>query len=417
MLSEQSIIKGVKFLDTMAFKIGIFAVPMLIVLVLVGLFSFRELQRREDTRAQREAAREAGFQWEEEFRSSMIRIYQNLKLNHYLAAFRNLEGMEPSVINKSKHREEFYEALNRIAQGLLDDEFLDEAEDAFRILQEVPEYEEIARVSIARIASRRRLASARQYLERSEALIQTERYRDAKAELRRAEMEFDSVALYGFDSIDEDLKKLHSLTRKAKYEVYLQDARLYIDDARKALHGRVFSKVNEAMQFAAGNVGRAAFFQPESEEVRELREDLVEIQAELSVQVPNAIPVHNRYEEERLEQRRRFFYLEGYSFDLLKSDPDKIEIGLKYRMQVPQDEFYIVRYEVFLWDGRHFFNGHYLQASDQLAPDEKKELVFRQEIPKRLRRSPIKRVDLKVYNEKNELISRVTRAFRKTDTF
>lgn len=403
--------EGVKFFDGMMFKVLVVAIPSLCIVLLTAWILWSEQSKRSRHANEQERLRVAMRQWEDEHRSVMVRIYRNLSLEHYLAAYRNIEALSPPPEFRSTLYREFYEALNRIAHGLLEDEFFDEAEEAFRDLQFVREYEEGARAATSRIASRRRLDSARGFLSRGIELVEEERYRDGKNELEKAQLQLDSVRLFGLDDTEAEDRKLAAALHEARYQVFMMDARHHIDQARRLFVNRVFDAVVQEMQFASGNVGRAAFFKPESDEVGALRDELQELKAQLAYEVPNSMPIFNLYRPEVMDSAAPFFVLDGYHFDLLDEEEDQIQIGLRYRMRVNEGDFNIVRYQAFLFDGRHFFNGHYLRPEEGDSSEEVQALNFIQEVPVAYRNSPVKRLDLRIYDRQNRLLSHVTRSF------
>lgn len=400
------------FLESIWFKLIVIFVPLVIILGAGVFFVVTETMRREEALAFQEQLRIQDLEWEKQHRTSMVRIYQNLKLDHFLAAFRNFETLEAPSSSKADAHSEYYEALERTAKGLLKDEFLDEAEEAFRELQFVPEYEDEARSQIARIASLRRYESAKSFLQRGIELVEQERYRDAKGELQKAQLELDSVKLYGQDDTSEEEKKLRHYSGIAKHQVYLADARIYLDKAKRQLVQGNYDLVLNDMQYAAGNTGKAAFYNPSSPEVAEIREELLELQAELEYLVPNGIQIYNRWSENQIYTETEFFHLDGYSFEPSVEKENFLNLAMKYRMLVGEDDFYVVRYQVFLFDGRNFFNGHFLRNKDETGPKNIKEIVYVQEVPKDYRGVAVKRIDLRVYDSQNVLVSRAMRAFR-----
>ncbi len=365
-----------------------------------------ELKRKEEQR-----------NYEERYRQGMNRIRQNLKLDHFLAAYRNFQ-LTPTPPEKDPYaREDYLDVVNRIGQGLLKSQNLKEAEEVFSHLRDFEGQRDGANESIGRIESRRRLESARLLFMQVEKFIEQNRFQDALGDLKKVEQELNSVENLKFDEIQELWERYKKLTRLVKFRVFADDADRNIKEAARFLKGRNIRATESAMSRAANLTGKAAFFNPDSDEVKSLRHRLFELDAELAIIIPNELPVTNKFTKEMNGRLPYFFYLDGYEFDISKVKSDNlIKIGLKFFLQAPES-YFIVRYKVYYYDNQDSFNGHFLTEQTALAPSKDDTIVraveYLQEIPERLRSTPVKRIEVKVFNDKDQLVSQVTRAFRR----
>jgi hypothetical protein len=347
---------------------------------------------------------------EEQFRSTLVRVYQNLRLNHFLAAHRNLEGLEELEISDPVLRREYFEAVSRVAEGLLENNYHDESELLFLRLQDQEQYEARAREAIGFVASSRRRDSARNFLSAGRELVQQKRFRDAAAELRRARLEFESVELFKVHDVSEEMKELASLLRDANYHVALAEAKTFIETAESLLETGVYLEAQTQLRRASVQLARARFHWLDSPEIEILRSKMLDIESEIAVRFPNSLPIENRYEVSRTSELEDFFVLENYNFKKLE---DRLQLELSYQMNLATYSSFIVRYQIFFFSGQHFSNGHFFTSEKNTKPGESQLVVIDQELPAHLLAQDIKTVDVRVYNPVHELVSRVTRAYRR----
>ena len=93
------------------------------------------------------------------------------------------------------------------------------------------------------------------------------------------------------------------------------------------------------------------------------------------------------------------------------NEKGEVVLGLKYLLD-PREKYYIVRYRIYFQKGQTVFNGHFITPDPQGLPDQVLSVEYHQEIPEALRRTPILRMEVKVYDERDQIVSRVERAFR-----
>lgn len=392
-------------LEKPAFKIAAIAMALGLTTVCVGGFLFWAHHKNQERERAAQAKREAIFEYETRFRGNLVRVYQNLKLDHFLAAYNNLEDIEaPPAVYADIYRE-YHEVLWRIAKGLLETDFLNESEALFLKLQNSPEYEDRARESIIQIASRRRWQSARAYLEEGRKLLIEKRYRDASQEFRKSKTEYESVRLFKIHDVSAELAELAQLNRDAQFYIYYQEARETMEQARLALKNAFYQEAQEKIQRAGSLVVQAAFYGGLRPEAETLRQELVRLEAELAYRVPNALPVWNRIPLAEREAHESFFNLKSVQIE--QTSPPKIL--LQYAMRLKPGDFFIVRYKVHLYDGRMFFDGRILRE-DSVADDAR--LYLERDTPATMRSVPVKKIEIRIYDSSEQLISSVQRAFR-----
>ena len=139
-----------------------------------------QMQRAEQELRREQALNEIRAE-EERIQSTLVRVYQNLRLNHFLAAHRNLEALEGIEPQDPILKRDYYDAVSRVAEGLLENNFHDESEVLFTMLANQEQYEERAREAIGLVASSRRRDSARRFLDTGKELLAQKRYRDASS--------------------------------------------------------------------------------------------------------------------------------------------------------------------------------------------------------------------------------------------
>ncbi|PIR23717.1 MAG: hypothetical protein COV44_01445 [Deltaproteobacteria bacterium CG11_big_fil_rev_8_21_14_0_20_45_16] len=382
--------------------------------LIVGLvFYGKEWMYQAETQQRQLKKEKTLADYEEKFRNTMVRIYQNLQLKHHLAAYNLYKELPPPPEILPNQYREYYETMERVARGLIDDEFFDESEELFEKLLHTDGYEDVARASIDKVGSHRRLESALRLLESARHLIETARYRDGANEIKKAKLEFESVRLFKLQNVDREMEELERLNRISKHFVHLDEAKWRLEDAEKLMKAKRYTEVQATMTAAADHVGRAAFFNPNSTDVAEIRQRLFDLDADLAYIVPNLIPMWNLERESELDSQNDYFFMTGYEFNLKDIQANKIDIALKFKMRARSTPYYVVRYKIYYFNGLSFFNGHFVTPKTQEKPTKEREIVFDQEIPEDYRGLPVKRIDLKVYDSANRIVSRVNRAFRR----
>lgn len=383
-----------------------------VLLIVIGSGFFREyLYQREVERLEEERF-QAQKEYEDQFSSWMTRIYQNLKLDHFLAAYQNAKNMPKPKVNDARRIDEYLEALHRIGRGLLSSGMLRESEFVYGMIREFDFNSAAASSALTEIESRRKMAAAKSYLAEGKRLVELKRFRNALAELQKAEIELNSVKVNNIELIKDEFEQLRDLAVVAKFYVRIEDADLRLANARVAFGRSDFKATQDEMSKAAQSVGRAAFYRPTSPEVEERRKALRNLEAELAYAIPNATPVWNLKSREMAGRDPNFFFLDSYDFGVEDPQSHTIKIGFSYLR--PRDEkVFIVRYRVTFADGRDFFNGHFLPPpADDFHDTTVLSVVYEQEVPEKYRGRPIQRIELNVFNERDEIISRVTRAFK-----
>lgn len=348
---------------------------------------------------------------EERIQSTLVRVYQNLRLNHFLAAQRNLESIAGAEPQDPILKRDYYDAVSRVAEGLLENNFHDESEVLFMKLASQEQYEERAREAIGLVASSRRRDSARRFLATGKELLTEKRYRDASAELRKARLEFESVELFRIHDVSEEMKDLNAVMKVANYHVAIIEAEYFINQAEVFMEQANFLDSQSQLRRASVQLAKARFYRPGSEEeIERLRNQMIDIEHEIAVRFPNSIPIHNKYENENISEVDDYFLLTGYK---IQRSPKRVQLELSYRLNLEKEDYFVVRYRIHFHNGLHFNNGHFLKSEDQSEGEKPSVLFIDQELPEHLWSEEIKTVDIRVYNARHEMISRLTRAYRR----
>lgn len=308
--------------------------------------------------------------------------------------------------------EEYVDVLTRVGRGLLENGYLKESEMVFNMLREVDSDLPDAKTALDQISSKRHLEAGRVHLDLGEQLLSEKKYRDALSELKKSEVELNSVQILKYDDVAADFARKQKLMGEAKHYVYLEDASVQMREAEKSLKFEDFKKAEGFLSKASNLVGRAAFFKRDSELVDAARRRLVDLAAELEYLVPNAIPVMNRFTKDMQGKIPDFFYLTNHDFDVRESKDHTIKLGIKY-LRSKSDQFFIVRYRVFMANGKDFFNGHFLMPVEKdFADGDELTATFEQEIPDAFHKIPVRRVEFRIFNHNDEIVSSITRAFK-----
>jgi tetratricopeptide (TPR) repeat protein len=394
------------------FKWAAIGAALMMTLIVVGsgffLFYSEEAERR---RVEWETFSER-LEHEEQVRMWMTRIYQNLKLEHFLAAYQNVRNMPKPGPEDFLLKDEFMSLLKRIGQGLLVNGMLKESEEIFELIRDYDHESSLASEALTEIDSRRKLNQARSYLADGKRMLEQGQYRSALAELQKAEIELNSVAFNQFKGIEAELAQLKEMMREARFYTRLEDAQREVDEAKKALQIKDFNRTHESMVKAARFVGQAAFLNPTADQVRSIRNQLLNIEADLGFELPNATPLWNKMPKDLAGREAYFFHLDSYDFDIKPGQENIVRIGLNYLRRRDQRVF-IIRYRITMDDNRSFFNGHFLKPDpDQTSDTDMLAVIYEQEIPPRFRNSTVKRIEVRVFDEDNRPLARITRAFR-----
>lgn len=385
-----------------------------LLLALLGGFALTEYLKIRAVQKEREAAKRAIIEYQDKFRNILMRIRQNLELEHYLAAYKNLEFLPGRRPNDSQMLEEYLDVLRKIGRGLLENNFLTESENVFDTIREIdPEFEG-AGTALSQIESKRRLDGARFFLGQAQKMIDEKRYRDALGDLQKAETELKSVEILKFDDVEKEYSEHRRMLQIAKYWVHLEDAEKAIRDAWHQLKLSDFSKARTAITKATLLTGRASFLRPGTPEVERLRRALVDVDAEFAFLFPNAIPIWNEFKETD-QKNENFFLLTGYHFEPLDGE-GKVKISFSYRRQ-PSERYFVIRYRIFFANGKDFFNGHYLRPPQGgMNSDKELSISYIQDLPEKYKNLKVRRIELFVFNEQDRLIAKLNRAFRVSDT-
>jgi len=352
--------------------------------------------------------------YEDRFQSWMTRIYQNLRLQHYLAAYENARKMPRPRLDDTQRVEEFLAALQRVSAGLLEAHLLREVEEILTIMRDIDPSSEAASAALSEVESRRKLESARTHLKEAEFYIGEKAFRAAAAELQKADIELNSVQLKDMSAVMKEKDRRAALFRVARFEVLVEDANRAVEEAKLQFSLKRFEAVQKAMSQASRKIGIAAFYNRESPEVRRVRDILHNLESDLAYEIPNSMPLWNKWSKEHLGRATDFFFLNDYHFDFSKISESVVRIGLDYLRHRDEKE-YVVRYRIFFDDGTDFFNGHFLgPVPSKVLDNEMSSIVYEQKLPDRFRNRKIRRIELNVYNMDQILLSRVIRAFRQT---
>ena len=383
---------------------------MMSLLVVVGALYFQQ-QEKIKREQEREAQRQAIFEYETRTRANLARVYQNLRLDHFLAAYKNIEDLETPDPRFVEVYREYHEILQRIARGLLDNDFLNEAESLLNRLRNAEEFENAAREMLIEVASRRRWKSARANMINAKKFLDEGRYQDAVAEFSKTKAEYESVKLFKIHNVDAEMAELASYIRQARFHIRLNEARGAMAEAQKSMEGGFLREAADRIRKSGDMVARAAFYGGAKPEILELRRKLVEMEAELSYRLPNSIPIQNRFTPAQFESLESFFFLESAEFDI-KNYPGPILLNLKYRYRSSAPKTFVVRYKVHLMDGRFFFDGKLIETALSGGQEQRLEEVVQLEVPEIFRSQRVKKIELEVHDSKEVRYSFVKRAFR-----
>lgn len=351
-------------------------------------------------------------EYEDLFRSSMTRIYQNLKLDHFLAAFQNIKNMQQPKFEDKTRVDEYLEVLHRIGQGLLKSGLLKESESIYAMIRELDFNSEAASTALTEIDSRRKLQFARLYLSEGRIRLQEKKYRSALLELQKADIELNSIRSNNFTETKAEIEELQGLMREARFFTRLEDAGIRIEAAQRAFASKDYNKTQDEMSKASQFVGKAAFIHPDYPRIKELRKTLRDLESDLAYAIPNSMPIWNLKWKELAGRDPNFFFMDAYEFDISELSKSLIRIGMTYRRK-KDSQFYVVRYRIYLANGGDFFNGHFLMPrEDQAADTDLLQTTYEQEIPEKYRGLAIRRVELSIFNQYDQIVSRVTRAFK-----
>lgn len=400
-----------KIIDKTWFKWVVISASLVSILSLFGFFMARDYLRKREREEMAAEARRTRIEYEDKFRTTMTRIYQNLKLDHFLAAYNNLEFLESPALADREMAQEYIDVLYRIGRGLLDAGFLKESEAVFSTIRTYEGQVSPANSALSEIDSKRRASMARIRIEAAEKLLQESRYRDAFAEFQKADLELQSVKLMGFETVDQDLERLYEGYRRSKYHVALMDAEKAIVEAEAMLQHRNFAKIRGIMAKASELLALAAHYQRGTPQAAKLRERLVAIDSEMSVIIPNEQPIWNIFKPEDATQYSGYFFLDQVDISSRIDEKGLVQISLAYYRRA-NDKNFVLRYRIYFQDGTSVFNGHFLAPDGQTDSDSLQRVTFLQELPERFRQRRIRRVEVNVYNEDNTILSRVSRAFR-----
>ena len=350
--------------------------------------------------------------YEDEFQSWMTRIYQNLKLDHFLAAHQNVLSMPKPKKNDGPRVEEYLEALHRVGRGLLTNGLLREAEFIYAVIREYDFESNQANSALTEIESRRKLMSAQTYIRDGRRFVEEGKFRNAMAELQKADIELNTVKTNNFELLKNESEELNSLSATARFYVRIEDADIRIAAARAAFSRSDFDKTQEEMSKAANLIGRAAFLRPTAPEVETRRQALRDLEVDLAYAIPNSMPLWNKNDKRLAGRDTDFFFLESYDLQQDPADPTKMKISLSY-LRTVEPKTFIVRYRVFYKGGQNFFNGHFLTPpKDGYSDHTTLGVIYEQEVPERFRGMPVERIEVNVFNEYDEIVSRVMRAFK-----
>lgn len=394
-------------LENKSFQWAVIGSGILVTIALVGGAIGFQIHKKKLAEEKKAAEIRAIYDYEARTRSNLVRVYQNLKLGHFLAAYKNMEGIETPLPAFVEIYREYNEVLARIAEGLIENDFLNEAESFLLRLQNVREFEDRARENLIKVASRRRWKSAQVYVAEGKKLLEQKKYQDAVAEFGKAKAEYESVKLFKIHDVDNELAALAILIRETRYYIVLGEAKIILSDAERSLTNNFFKEAQEHTQKAGGYVARAAFYGGQQAEVVALRKKLVALESEIAFRVPNSIPIWNRMALKDIDTKGHSFFLKEAQFDA--KERDKVKIQIKYAMEIRDKSHFVIRYRAILEDGRFFFDGRVL---DSRVDEKDASASFELKVPVEWQNRKVKKVDLQVHDADDIQFSRVQRAFR-----
>ncbi|MGA0163031.1 MAG: hypothetical protein ACO3LE_02120 [Bdellovibrionota bacterium] len=393
-------------------KIALIAIgllPLALLIVFGSNFFIERHYKLEKARQLQEEQEALQWEYEDRFRSTMVRVYQNLRLGHMLAAYRNLENFQEPPISQILLYEEYFETIERIASGLLESRFLDESEKLWQRLESIEEYQSKAEEALVRVSAFRMYQSALRYIQNGRQLLEEKLFFESVNELKKAKLELDILKQYDFLDLKEDEVRWKELYRSANYYHNHEKAKEQIDLALKALKLKDFGETQKTMYIASGHVGKMAFYSLEhknDQEVLSLRDQLYKLRDDLAYLLPNSIPIFNFFEKDNLDQFSSHFFLKSVDIKFDSNSPREIELDFDLSVQVEKSEFYVVRYKTYFFNGQVYFNSKLLRSGMT-------NLKINEALPNHLKGSKIKRVDISVYDSRHVLVSRVMQAFKK----
>ena len=393
-------------------KIALIAIgllPLALFIVFGSNFFIERHYKLEKARELQEEQEALLWEYEDRFRSTMVRVYQNLRLGHMLAAYRNIENFQEPPISQILLYEEYFETVERIASGLLESRFLDESEKLWQRLESIGEYQSKAEAALVRVSAFRMYQSALRYIQNGRQLLEDEFFFESVNELKKAKLELDILKQYDFLDLKEDEARWKELFRSANYYYNHEKAKEHIDLALTALKQKDFMETQKTMYIASGHVGKMAFYSFEhknDKEVSNLRDQLYRLRDELAYQLPNSIPIFNFFEKDNLDQFSSHFFLKSVDIKFDSNSPREIELDFDLSVQVERSEFYVVRYKAYFFNGQVYFNSKLLRSGMT-------DLKINEVLPDHLKGSKIKRVDISVYDSRHVLVSRLMQAFKK----
>lgn len=393
-------------------KIALIAIgllPLALFIVFGGNFFIERHYKLEKARQLQEEQEALMWEYEDRFRSTMVRVYRNLRLGHMLAAYRNIENFQEPPTSQILLYEEYFETLERIASGLLESRFLDESEKLWLRLEGIEEYQAKAEEALVRVSAFRMYQSALRYIQNGRQLLEEELFFESVNELKKAKLELDVLKQYDFLDLKEDEARWKEFFQSANYHHNHVKAKAHIDLALEALKIKDFGETQKTMYIASGHVGKMAFYSEEhksDKEVLSLREQLYKLRDDLAYQLPNSIPIFNFFEKDNLDQFSSHFFLKSVEINFDSNSPREIELDFDLSVQVERPEFYVVRYKTYFFNGQVYFNSKLLRSGMT-------DLKINEALPNHLKGAKIKRVDISVYDSRHVLVSRLMQAFKK----
>ena len=380
------------------------------ILILSGLgFSVWNHQRQIEI--EKNLALEAERKYEDKFRMGMVRIYQNLKLDHFLAAYKNLDLMPKPHRNDVQKVEEYLEVLHRIGDGLLQSQLLKESENIFLQIREYEGQISDANESLGRIESKRRMENTKVLLEEGARLMKGQRFREANQEFEKANLELRSIESLHYDDVSHLWEVLNPQLIEARFYYHMDEVEKSIKTCEKLLGENRYRELNEQISRVSSLLSRAAFLKPHDPLVKRTRERLINLDAEIGFRLPNSLPLWNMFKAEDQGVADHFFLLENYDFSPQASEKGDVGFSLNFKAD-PREPYFIVRYRIFFKGGQTVFNGHFITPDPTKLSEDLQSVEYLQEIPDALRKVPITRMEIKVFSSLDEIVSRVERAFR-----
>ncbi len=355
---------------------------------------------------------EAEKEYEDQFTAWMTRLYQNLKLDHFLAAYQNVRNMPRPKPHDQRRVDEYVQVLNRVGRGLLKAGLMREAEQMFEMVRDYRRESSEASDALTEIDARRKLQFAKTYLAEAQEMLANKDYIGMLGELQKAQIELNSDAVAALEEAREARATLMELLPSAKFYTRILDAERFYEASKKAFYNRDFKRTQDRMSKAAELVGRAAFLRPLAPEVKRLRSELRNLEADISYAIPNSMPIWNRFARDRAGKDDLFFFLDSADFKVDTKDTHTVKLTFRYLQYAP-DAHFAIRYRIHLEDGTSFFNGHFILPKEGIhKADEVFETTYVQEIPERYQGKGVVRVEVKFFDHKDEVVSHIMRAFR-----